>query len=58
MNPEAQLRQLEDSLKQADPELALQKNVRMAQYTSLHLGGPVDLFAEPDTPERVQLLLL
>lgn len=39
------------------PELIIQTDVRMAQYTSLHLGGPADLFAEPSSPEELRLLL-
>ncbi|MBR4082588.1 MAG: UDP-N-acetylmuramate dehydrogenase [Clostridia bacterium] len=33
------------------------RDALMAQYTTLHLGGCADLFAEPATPEQVQLLL-
>ena len=48
---------LEDRLRAADPQLSLTRHALMARYTTLHLGGPADLLACPDTPAQVQLLL-
>ena len=51
------LNHLEDTLRRADPALNLRRDVLMAQYTTLHLGGNADLFAEPADAAQVKLLL-
>ena len=48
---------LEEALRSADPTLMLNRDVLMARYTTLHLGGTADLFAEPASARQVQLLL-
>ncbi len=48
---------LERDLLARDSRLPLERNADMARYTTLHLGGPADLLAAPETPEQVRLLL-
>ena len=48
---------LESRLRAADEHLSVKRDALMARYTTLHLGGPADLLASPNTPEQVQLLL-
>ena len=48
---------LEAALRAADETLVLRRDVLMAQYTTLHLGGCADLFAEPANARQVQLVL-
>lgn len=51
------LTRLEALLRAEAPALRLMKGEPMARYTTLHLGGPADLLACPDTPEQLQQLL-
>ena len=39
------------------PALRLTPDALMARYTTLHLGGPADLLAEPDNEDQLRLLL-
>ena len=48
---------LEQRLHAADGQLSVKRDAPMARYTTLHLGGPADLLAMPETPQQVQLLL-
>ena len=48
------LKQLEDRL---GGEVKIIPMAPMAQYTTLRLGGPADLLAEPDSPETLTRLL-
>ena len=48
---------LEGRLRAADASLSLTRDALMARYTTLHLGGPADLLACPNTPAQIQLLL-
>lgn len=48
---------LEELLRAEDASLSLRRDVLMAEYTTLHLGGPAELFAEPTSTEQLQLLL-
>ena len=48
---------LEQRLQAADGQLSVKRDAPMARFTTLHLGGPADLLAMPETPEQVQLLL-
>ena len=52
-----QMPQLEAALRGRMPALALEAGAEMARYTTLHLGGPADLLAEPRHPEELQALL-
>lgn len=52
-----QIPDLAAALRQRAPQMDLQTGVLMAQYTTLHLGGPADLLAQPRRPEELQLLL-
>lgn len=52
-----QMPELENALKRRAPGLSLEAGALMAQYTTLHLGGPADLLATPREPEELQLLL-
>ncbi len=51
------LRTLEAALRAQEPTLMLEENAVMAGYTTLHLGGPADLMAQPSTAGQLQLLL-
>ncbi|MGN0780014.1 MAG: UDP-N-acetylmuramate dehydrogenase [Aristaeellaceae bacterium] len=51
------LRALEASLQTLAPTLRLEKQAPMANYTTLHLGGPADLLAQPTTPAQLRMLL-
>lgn len=48
---------LENQLRTTVPELSLKRCAPMAEYTTLRLGGPADLLAEPSSPEQIQTLL-
>ena len=39
------------------PALRLTPDALMARYTTLHLGGPADLLAEPDNEDQLRVLL-
>lgn len=54
---ESTLRELTLRLKNAAPTLQLEENADMARYTTLHLGGPADLMANPDDPAQIPLLI-
>ena len=54
---ERTLRELTLRLKNAAPTLQLEENADMARYTTLHLGGPADLMANPDDPAQIPLLI-
>lgn len=45
------------ALQQACPGLSIRMDVGMAAHTTLRLGGPADLFAEPASPREVEALL-
>ena len=51
------LNRLEAALREKDATLRLSRDVLMAKYTTLHLGGCADLFAEPACAQQVQLVL-
>ncbi len=51
------LDRLADRLAREMPELALRRMVPMATMTTLRLGGPAELLAEPATPAQVQAVL-
>lgn len=51
------LRELTERLQAEDPTLHLEAHADMARYTTLHLGGPADLMAAPDTPEQIPLMI-
>lgn len=53
----AALDELEASLRDQEPALALERGADMARYTTLHLGGPADLLVNPATPEQLRLAL-
>ena len=48
---------LENRLKAADEHLSIKRNVLMARYTTLHLGGPADILVSPDQQEQIPLVL-
>ena len=48
---------LRRALQTALPTLKLDENVPMSRYTTLRLGGPADLLAEPASQEELQQLL-
>ena len=54
---ESTLRELTLRLKNAAPTLQLEENADMARYTTLHLGGPADLMANPDDPAQIPLMI-
>ena len=54
---ESTLRELTLRLKNAAPTLQLEESADMARYTTLHLGGPADLMANPDDPAQIPLLI-
>ena len=56
-NREKALQALTLRLKDAAPTLQLEENADMARYTTLHLGGPADLLANPDDPAQIPLLI-
>ncbi len=51
------LNELETRLRTQDENLSIKRDAHMARYTTLHLGGPADMLASPDSPEQVPLLL-
>ena len=46
-----------EAILSALPGLALREQVPLCDYTTLRLGGPAELFAEPDSPEALAKLL-
>ena len=54
---ESTLRELTLRLKTAAPTLQLEENADMARYTTMQLGGPADLMANPDDPAQIPLLI-
>ena len=48
---------LEARLRTADEHLSVKRNVLMARYTTLHLGGPADILVCPTTTAQLQMLL-
>ena len=54
---ESTLRELTLRLKNAAPTLQLEENADMARYTTLHLGGPADLMANPDDAAQIPLMI-
>ena len=48
---------LENEIRTALPELPLERDVPMSAYTTLRLGGPADLMAQPGTVEEMTVLL-
>jgi len=54
---EASLNELEKRLRSRFEHLSIVRDAPMARYTTLHLGGPADLMAQPSNAEQLQLLL-
>ena len=51
------LPELLESVRAQAPEMSLTEGADMARYTTLRLGGPADVLAEPRTPAELQMLL-
>lgn len=51
------LRNLEARLARQCPQMPLRRGVPMSEITTLRLGGPADLLAEPGTPEETRMVL-
>ena len=54
---EASLNELEKRLRARFDHISIKRNVPMARYTTLHLGGPVDMIISPERNEQIQLTL-
>ena len=54
---EASLNELETKLRARFADISIKRNVPMARYTTLHLGGPADMLISPDAPEQVRMVL-
>lgn len=48
---------LEAHLHAADEQLNVKRNVLMARYTTLHLGGPADILVSPDKAAQIPVIL-
>ena len=46
-----------EQLRSLFPELSLREGVRLDAYTTLRVGGPADLFAEPEDEDQLRCLL-
>lgn len=46
-----------NALEERLPDMKLLRSVPMAQYTTLRLGGPADMLAEPTSPQQLVQLL-
>ena len=54
---EASLNELERRLRAGSEHISIKRNVPMARYTTLHLGGPADMIISPEREEQIQQTL-
>lgn len=55
---EASLTELEKRLRSRFEHISIKRNVSMARYTTLHLGGPADMVISPEKPEQIRQTLV
>ncbi|MBR6029843.1 MAG: UDP-N-acetylmuramate dehydrogenase [Clostridia bacterium] len=55
--PCERLSALREALRERFPDMALRERVPLSECTTLRLGGPADLMAEPSSPEELRLTL-
>lgn len=54
---EASLIELENRLRAGTGHISIKRDVPMARYTTLHLGGPADMVISPERPEQIRQTL-